>query len=208
MNEQLEILVEEFIGAIHELAVGPVNENIVLRHLRQYRLFSELTNLRELTVESLVKLITQIEESAAAAHSTRLDEIIGPVLRGTKWLAKQGAALGLWTAATAASKKIDQDVEIVGVNTTDTLGVSSPNLEKLLLSTQEMIQNLTDTLAKSMKELDDSVDYNTAAASNLDINDVQAAQAMHMGPEHGPRSAPVSKKAKVSKAVDKREKTK
>ena len=38
--------------------------------------------------------------------------------------------------------------------------------------------------------------------------DVQAAQAMHMGPEHGPRAAPVSKKAKVSKAVDKREKTK
>jgi len=200
MNEQLEMLVEEFVDAMHELAAGPGNESIVLRHLRQYRLFSELTDLRELTVQSLVQLITQIEKSTGAADSIRLDEVLKWMWQGGKWVAKQAAALGLWGAATAASKQVDQDVTIDGISTTDPLNIKSPNLEKLLLSTQEMIQNLSDTLAKSMKELDDSIDYNTAQEANVDINDVQAAQAMQM--------APVSKKDKVSKAVDKEEKTK
>ena len=110
---------------------------------------------------------------AAPAVAAGVGNVIKKVSKTGLTLGGLAAALGL----KAVDKEYDQDVNIAGITTKEPLNVSSPSLEKLLVQTQQMLQNLTSVLGAGMKELNTSIDYNTAAETGDTLAQIQGAQA-------------------------------
>ena len=179
-------LCERFVADIQDLA-SRYGEQDVLTALQAQRLFSELPSLSDLTVESLVAIITEIQMNDAG--SDMLNEV-APAVAGTglrAWAGKQikkllgpvaaAGGIGLGAAAVKANKAMDQDVNIADVTTQQALPVTSPSMEALLKSTQQMIANLTSVLQKALAGVDNSVDYIAAGLTGQSLGSVQAAQA-------------------------------
>ena len=95
--------------------------------------------------------------------------------------AATGAGAGLM--GKYLGKHIDQDVNIADITTPKPMPVDYPDLEKLMSSTNDMLNNLQatlvqtqDMLTKKLSDLDLSVDTMTAATVGTSPEDIEASQ--------------------------------
>jgi hypothetical protein len=140
---------------------------------------------------------------------------VGTVGAGAAGLATGAAgklATGLAAgAATLATKSWDQDVNIDGVSTDDTLNVKSKPIEDLLAQNQEaiqkMIQVMTQTqqeLSKKLGDLDKSVDYlSTDGDETADTANIR--QDLGLSRQKTKKEPEKEKKAKEMEKAKKRE---
>jgi len=107
----------------------------------------------------------------ASATKNRIKQLLG--------LGGQAAVAGggmLYTgAALMARSVIDQDVNIADQEID--VKVVNPSLEKLINSTNTLLQNIVDTLHISRKENDDNLDFLSATVSGDSLASVKGAQA-------------------------------
>jgi hypothetical protein len=175
-QSQLETLVKLFIDRVQGLETK-FGHDSVLDALKKYKLFHALTSLQELTKDSLVFLLTQIHLQKSNKQS--LEE---QLLKEVGYVGAALSAMGL----TAASKELDQDVDIASISTDQELPVTSPPLEAILGSTHQTIQSLTDMLASALKEIDNSIDFLAATETGGSLASVQGAQAQSVAQSREP----------------------
>ena len=172
---QLEDVVEIFIDDILELE-SAYGHDLVLSALKRYKIFSALRALKDLTKDSLVFLIEQIQTLPSPGRQIKEN-----ILRES-WVTAALTTLGF----SAASKAYDQDVDIAAITTSDELPVKSPSLERILASTQQMIHDMTDTLSAALGEIDKSIDFLAATETGGTIASVQGAQAQDVAQSREP----------------------
>jgi hypothetical protein len=168
-ESRLETLVELFIDRIRGLE-AKFGHDAVIDTLKNYKLFFALGSLRELTKDSLIYLITQIQMQMGGQQNLQ-EQLL------KEYVMKALGALGLTAGLSAAGKAYDQDVDIAAISTDQEMPVASPRIEAILGSTQQTIQSLTDMLASALKEIDNSIDFLAATETGGSLASVQGAQA-------------------------------
>lgn len=149
--------------------------------MRRFKVFSEEESLEDL--EDFDFGNAPINEVLGLARG-----LVPAIATGVKNVAKKVSKTGIKVAGTAGAvgaagglkaldKAVDQDVSIADITTREPLNIVAPSIEKLLVQTQQMLQNLTSVLGAGMKELDTSIDYNTAAGTGNTLAQIQGQQA-------------------------------
>ena len=98
-----------------------------------------------------------------------------------------GAAAGIATGVSTTAmrglgrmlgKSVDQDVKIADVASDIVLKVSNPELEELIVKTNQLLATMAGQLVQDMEQLDLSMDHIAAGLTGTSVQDVQGQQAV------------------------------
>jgi hypothetical protein len=221
-QEQIELInsaIETFAGqidALSELHGDEAVDNALNELIPKYE---ELTSgIEDLVSEGLGGALSKLGGKLGGGVTKAVTKPLGWAARKAKGGLKKitgagaaGAAAVGGAAVTAGSnlvgKEWDQDVDIAAISTDDPLRVApSREMQDILLSTVDAIDNMNQTLAATQKAVlnrlklvDDSIDDSIAAETGETTSQVAARQRMSAARPDKPKKGPKQPETKKDK---------